>query len=55
MARKRLAGKKYFYAIGQSVRAKGFTKTQGEILYQLDAAPAFARIAFDKGYRGFGL
>lgn len=50
-----MSGKKYFYACGQSARAKGFTKDQGMILYAVDAALPYARIAFDAGYRGLSL
>ncbi len=47
-----MSGKKYFYALGQSVRARGLTKTQGELLYSIDSALPYARIAFDAGFRG---
>jgi hypothetical protein len=47
-----MSGKKYFYALGQSCRARGLTKVQGETLYCLDSAQDYARIAFDAGYRG---
>lgn len=47
-----MSGKKYFYALGQSVRARGLTKVQGEELYCIDTAHDYARIAFDAGYRG---
>ena len=50
-----MSGKKYFYALGQSVRAKGLTKEQGMALYCIDAAQDYARIAFDAGYRGLSL
>lgn len=50
-----MSGKKYFYALGQRTRAKGLTKTQGELLYCLDATLPYARIAFDAGYRGLSL
>ena len=50
-----MTGKKYFYALGQSVRAKGFTKDQGLALYCIDAAKPYARIAFDAGYRGLSI
>jgi len=48
----KMTGKKYFYALGQSVRAKGWTKGMGESYYCLDKAPDYVRIAFDKGFRG---
>ena len=47
-----MTGKKYFYALGQRVRAKGMTKDQGMALYAIEAAQDYARIAFDAGYRG---
>ena len=47
-----MSGKKYFYALGQSCRARGFTKIQGEAMYCLESAHDYARIAFDAGYRG---
>lgn len=50
-----MSGKKYFYALGQSARARGWTKAQGETYHQIDAAPDFARIAFDAGFRGLSL
>jgi len=50
-----MSGKKYFYALGQSARAKGLTKDQGMALYRIDAAFDYARIAFDAGYRGLSL
>ena len=50
-----MSGKKYFYALGQRARAKGFTKDQGRVLYAIEAAQPYARIAFDAGYRGLSL
>lgn len=50
-----LSGKKYFYAIGQRVRAKGWTKDQGSEFYKIDNALPYARIAYDAGYRGLRL
>lgn len=50
-----MSGKKYFYALGQSVRSRGLTKDQGIILYALEHALPHARIAFDAGYRGLSL
>ena len=47
-----MSGKKYFYSIGQRARAFGWTKIQGEEFYRIDVAQAYARIAFDAGYRG---
>jgi hypothetical protein len=47
-----MSGKKYFYALGQSARAKGWTKTEGMAYHQIDAGLEYARIAFDAGYRG---
>jgi hypothetical protein len=50
-----LTGKKYFYAIGQRVRAKGLSKDSGMELYKIDSAPDYARIAYDAGFRGLRL
>ena len=50
-----MTGKKYFYALGQSARAKGLSKDQGMTLYCIEAALPYARIAFDAGYRGLSL
>lgn len=47
-----MTGKKYFYALGQSARAKGMSKDQGMAFYSIDSALDYARIAFDAGYRG---
>jgi hypothetical protein len=47
-----MCGKKYFYALGQSCRARGLTKIQGESFYRIEAAQDYARIAYDAGYRG---
>jgi hypothetical protein len=47
-----MCGKKYFYALGQSARAKGMTKDRGMALYSIESALPYARIAFDAGYRG---
>ena len=55
MKRLRTAGNKYFYAIGQRVRAKGLSKDAGVLLYRIDAAPPYAMIAYDKGFRGLAL
>jgi hypothetical protein len=50
-----MSGKKYFYALGQSARAKGMTKDQGMTLYCIEAGAPYVRIAFDAGYRGLSL
>ena len=47
-----MSGKKYFYAIGQSARARGLSKIQAEAYHGIEAAAPYARIAFDAGYRG---
>ena len=52
MKQTRNSGSKYFYAIGQSARARGVSKAAAEAYYMLDAAAPYARIAFDAGYRG---
>jgi len=49
-----MTGKKYFYAKGQSARARGWTKSFAESFY-LTGAQDYARIYFDKGFRGLGL
>ena len=50
-----MSGKKYFYALGQSVRAKGLPKQFGESYYHIDKALPYASIAYDAGYRGLAL
>lgn len=50
-----MKAKVYFYALGESARAKGLSKDAGMALYRIEAAQDFARIYFDKGYRGLGL
>ena len=50
-----LSGKKYFYAIGQRVRAKGWSKDQGMEFYCIEAGAPYARIAFDAGFRGLSI
>ena len=50
-----MSGKRYFYALGQSARAKGLTKEQGMVLYAIEAGAHYARIAYDAGYRGLSL
>jgi hypothetical protein len=47
-----MTGKKYFYAIGQSARARGLSKSQAELFHAIASAAPYARIAFDAGYRG---
>ena len=55
MKRMKMSGAKYFYAIGQRVRAKGLSKDAGIQFYRIDAAPPYALIAYDKGFRGLAL
>ena len=50
-----MSSRKYFYAIGQSARARGLSKSQAEALYRIDCALPYASIYFDKGYRGLSL
>ena len=50
-----MSGKKYFYALGQSVRAKGLSKDQGIQLFRIESALPYALIAYDKGFRGLAL
>jgi hypothetical protein len=50
-----MSGKKYFYALGVSARARGLTKLQAEAYHRMDCAIDYARIAFDAGYRGLSL
>ncbi len=50
-----MSGKKYFYALGQRVRAKGMSKDSGITFYKLESGPDYARIAYDKGFRGLAL
>lgn len=50
-----MSAKKYFYALGQRCRAKGWTKIQGETFYHLESTQPYAMIYFDKGYRGLSL
>ena len=47
-----MSGKKYFYALGQSARARGLTKTQAEEFHKISSALPYAYISFDKGFRG---
>ena len=47
-----MSGKKYFYALGQRVRAWGWTKTAGMEHFEIEAGAHYARIAYDAGYRG---
>jgi hypothetical protein len=50
-----MTGKKYFYALGQSVRARGLTKDQGMEFHRIEAGLPYARIAFDAGFRGLSI
>lgn len=50
-----MKAKVYFYALGQSARARGFSKEGGMEFYCIEAGLPFARIAFDAGYRGLSL
>lgn len=47
-----MSGKKFFYALGQSIRARGLSKDYGMEFYKIDKAQPYARIAYDAGYRG---
>ena len=47
-----MSGKKYFYALGQRARALGMNKLSAENFYCIESAEDYARIAFDKGFRG---
>jgi hypothetical protein len=49
-----MKAKIYFYSKGQSARARGWSKQFAEDYY-LRGAADFARIYFDKGFRGLGL
>jgi len=49
-----MSGKKYFYACGQRARALGMSKVTAEEFY-CKGAYDYARIYFDKGYRGLAL
>jgi hypothetical protein len=55
LIRNNMTGKKYFYALGQSSRARGLTKDQGMEFHCIDAVAPYARIAFDAGYRGLSI
>jgi hypothetical protein len=55
LLRNNMTGKKYFYALGQRVRAKGLTKDQGMEFYRIEAGLPYARIAFDAGFRGLSI
>jgi hypothetical protein len=50
-----MSGKKYFYALGQSCRARGLTKGFAEEYYSINTVAHYARIAFDAGFRGLGI
>ena len=47
-------GKKYFYALGQSARSRGWTKEQGFSLFAIPSE-GYPAIYFDLGYRGLSL
>ena len=47
-------GKKYFYALGQSARSRGWTKEQGMTVLAIPT-DGYAHIYFDLGYRGLSL
>jgi hypothetical protein len=47
-----MSGSKRFYALGQSVRARGWSKDQGIAFFGLESLHPYTRIYFDKGYRG---
>jgi len=49
-----MKAKVYFYAKGQSARARGLSKSAAESFY-LTGAQDYARIYFDKGFRGLAL
>jgi hypothetical protein len=49
-----MSGKKYFYAMGQRARSRNISKVKAEEFY-LPGAPDYARIAFDRGFRGLGI
>lgn len=55
LLRNNMTGKKYFYALGQSVRAKGLTKDQGMEFYRIETGLPYALIAFDAGFRGLSV
>ena len=50
-----MSGTKYFYAMGQRARSKGMTKPIAEEFYGIEKVLPYARIAFDKGYRGLAI
>ena len=50
-----MKAKVYFYGLGQSARQRGFTKDAGMEFYKIEAEEDYARIYFDKGYRGLSL
>jgi hypothetical protein len=50
-----MSGKKYFYALGQRCRAKNMSKVSAENFHQVDNMLGYARIAFDKGFRGLSI
>lgn len=55
LKKENMSGKKYFYGLGQSARARGMTKLVAEKFYRLDCALPYAQIYFDKGFRGLSL
>ena len=50
-----MSGKKYFYSLGQRARSCGLSKLTAENFYCIESAADYARIAFDKGYRGLSI
>jgi hypothetical protein len=50
-----MKAKVYFYALGQSARARGLSLREAEAFHAIEAGGWVARNYFDKGYRGLGL
>lgn len=50
-----MKAKLYFYAKGQSARARGWSRTFAENYYAIESTQPFVRIYFDKGFRGLSL
>jgi hypothetical protein len=50
-----MKAKIYFYALGQSARARGLSLREAEAVHGIDAGGWVARNYFDKGYRGLSL
>lgn len=50
-----MKAKVYFYALGQSARARGLSLRVATAFHGIDAGGWTARNYFDKGYRGLGL